>query len=80
MKPPIPGPVPGTRIDNDEWPLAFVYIGAFGGAMRTRTIVNRSPQLSPIHDEFAAELQDVRRNLGGMLFVAVAALLKDIQK
>ena len=72
------GPVPCTRINNDEWPLALVDLCAIRRQNAHEGVVYRPLQLAPIHDEFAAELQDMRRNLGVMLLVAVAALLKDI--
>ena len=72
--------VSSTRINNNEWPLVLVYFGAIRRRNAHEEVVYRSRQLSPVHDELATELQDVRCNLGGMFLITVAALLQDVQK
>jgi hypothetical protein len=72
--------VPRSRIHDNEWPLILVDLRVLRRGDPHQHVVDRSGQLAPVQDDFAAELQDVRRNLGSMLFVTLATLLKDIQK
>ena len=74
------GPVAGARIDDDEWTLARIDLDTLGRHDAYQGIVHRPWQLAAIHDELAAELQHMRRGLCGMLLIALAALLEDVQK
>ena len=73
-------PVAGARIDDDERTLAFVDLDAVGRHDADQNVVHGPRQLAPVHDEFAAEFQHVRRSLCGMLPIALAALLQDVQE
>ncbi len=42
-------------------------------------VVDRALELAPVHDELAAELQDMRRDFCGVLAIALAALLLHIE-
>ena len=43
-------------------------------------VVYRPLQLAPVHDEFAAEFQHMRRDFGRVFVIALAALLQDVQE
>ena len=73
-------PVAGARIDDDEWTLARIDLDAGGRHDAHQHIVHRPRQLAAVHDELAAELQHMRRGLCGMLPIALAALLEDVQE
>ena len=74
------GPMPGARIDDDERTLILIRFLALLGDDAHKRIVHRPRELAPIHDELAAELQHMRRGFGGMLLIALAALLEDIEE
>ena len=73
-------PVAGARIDDDEWTLVRIDLDALRRHDAYQRVVHWPRQLAAVHDEFAAELQHMRRSLCGMLPIALAALLQDIQK
>ena len=74
-----PGPVPGARVDDHEGPLPHVDRDARGRGDPDQPVVDRALELAAVGDEVAGEAQDVRRLLGHVLVVLVAALPHDVE-
>ena len=72
--------VAGARIDDDEWPLLVIDSDTLRRRDAGENVVHRARQLAPVHDEFGAELQNVRGGLGGVLLVLLAPLLHDVEE
>ena len=72
--------MPGARIDDDERSLALIDFDAGRRQDAHEHVVNRTRQLAPVHDEFAAEFQNMGREFGGVFLVAFASLLHHVQK
>ena len=74
------GTMTGTRIDDDEWPLDRVEVDACRRIDPHEEIVDGPLQLAAIHDQLAAELQDVRRDFRLLLGILLAALLQYVEE
>src|SRR5262245_66603965 len=68
----------GARIDNDKRALARVYFYALRRQHTDKTVVHRTTQCAPVHDELVAEPQDMGCGLGRMLLIALPALPQDV--
>ena len=60
--------------------LICIDLDAVGRHNAHQRIVHGPRQLAAVHDELAAEFQHMRRRLCGMLPIALAALLQDVQE
>ena len=74
------GAVTGARIDHDERPALQVDLHALGRDDAHQRVVDRLFQLAAVDDQFGGVAQDMRRRLGDMLAVLVAALAHDVEE
>ena len=80
LNPPMPGPWPARGSTMTNGRLFCVDLDAFGRHDAHQRIVHGPRQLAAVHDELAAELEHMRRGLCGVLVIALAALLQDIEE
>ena len=80
LEPADAGPVTGTRIDDDERPLLLIDLDAFRRSDAGQEIIHGMRKLASVHNEFDAELENVRSGLGGVLLVLFASLLQDVEE
>jgi len=74
------GTVTGARIDHDEGPALHIDLDALGRNDAHQRIVDRLFQLAAVDDQFGGITQHMRRGLGDMFPVLIAALAHDVQK
>ena len=72
--------VPRARVDDDERSLARIDFDAGRRCNAHEHVVDRTLEIAPVHDEFAAEFQNMRRDFGCVFLVALAALLKHVEE
>ena len=72
--------VPGARIDHDERPPLEIDFDTLGRNDAHQRIVDRLVQLAAVDDQFGGILQDMRRRLGDVFAILVAALAHDVQE
>jgi hypothetical protein len=73
-------PVAGTRVDHDKRPALHVDLDALGRDDTHQRIIDGLLELAAVDDQFRRIAQDVRRRLGNMFAVLVAALTHDVQE
>ena len=78
--PPMPGAVPGARIENNERPLARIDRSARGRNDPHQGVIDRLRQRAPVEHEFGLEAQHMRRLAGVVLEIIVAALAQHVEQ
>ena len=73
-----PGAVPGARIDDDERPAFRIDLDARRRNDADERIVDRPRERAAVDDELDLVVEHVRRGLGEVLAVLIAALAHDI--
>ena len=68
------GTVTGARIDDHERPALQIDFDPFRGHDANKSIIDRSCEHTAVEDQFAVIIEHVRRGLGQMLAVLIAAL------
>ena len=72
--------MPGSRIDDDERPALGINLDALRRYHPGQNVVDRSLEGAAVEDQFDVIVQDVRRRLGKMFAILVAALPHDVEE
>ena len=76
----MPGAMAGARIDHDERPALEIDLDALRRDDAHQRVVDRLFQLAAVDDQFGGIIQDMRRGLGDVFAILVAALAHDVQE
>ena len=72
--------VPGARIDHDERPAGLECLGSFRRDDAHECIVDRAIEPAAVEHQLDLVVQDVRRRLGNVLMIRVAAFAHHVPK
>jgi hypothetical protein len=72
--------MPGARIDHDERPPVEIDFDVFGRNDAHKRIIDRFIELAAIDDQLGGILQDMRRRLGNVFPILIAAPTHDVKE
>src|SRR5215510_13291400 len=80
LESPDAGAMPGARVDNNKRTTRRVKLNRRGRDDPGKGIIDRSRQCPSVDDELRLIVQDVRRGLGQMLVILIAALAHHVEE